>query len=85
MRARENGRRNDAPDLEPVFRGAIARYYYIFLRDFSYIIHTCYYYYYYHLRARSARGHNYIIMILSCAYTGLLRPGVTEEATTRML
>lgn len=38
MRARENGRRNDAPDLEPVFRGAIMRYY-IFLRDFSYIIH----------------------------------------------
>lgn len=37
MRVRENGRRNDAPDLEPVFRGAIILLYYIFLRDFGYI------------------------------------------------
>jgi len=36
MRVRENGQRNDAPDLEPVFRGAIILLYYIFLRDFGY-------------------------------------------------
>jgi len=34
-----------------------------------------------------ARGHDYYyIMILSCAHrTAIIRPGVTEEATTRML
>lgn len=75
-------RMDDAPDLEPVFRGAII-WYYIFLRDFSYIyMNICTIIIYTHVRPGD------IIIIILWYYrvrTELLRPGVTEEATTYVI